>query len=102
MSNIVSKFMQIILQSPFMLMIVGVLLRETFNMVWRHKSVHFAWTLPRISPGQQALKITFVFMTVLLLSSAMYFLMSPVWKLVSGFRTTLLCFIGCSDMLYHK
>jgi len=98
MSNIVSKFMQY----PFMLMIFGVLLRETFNIVWRHKSIDFPWTLPRISPGQQALKISFVFMTVLLLSSAMYFLMSPVWKLVNGFRTILLCFIGCSDMLYHK
>lgn len=98
MSAIVSKFMQY----PFMLMIIGVLLRETFNMVWRHKSIHFAWTLPRISPGHQALKISFVFMTVLLLSSAMYVLMSPVWTLVNGFRTKLLCFIGCSDMLYHK
>jgi len=102
MLALIDNLEEFITDHPILILIFVLLLRELYNLIWKHNSNKVSWRFPKTdSWGQFFWKLTVVISIALFLSVCACLIIVPLFNVVGKLRSYLLEKAGHGDMQYH-
>lgn len=102
MLALIDSLEEFITDHPIIILIVIILLRELYNLMWKHNSDKVSWRFPKTNSwGQFFWKLTIVIAIALFLGLCACLVIIPLFHVVGKLRSYLLDKAGHGDMQYH-
>lgn len=102
MLKLIESLEKFITDHPIIILVVVILMRELYNLIWKHNSGKVSWRFPKTNSwGQFFWKLTAVIAIALILGLCACLIIIPLFNVVGKVRSYLLEKIGHGDMQYH-
>lgn len=87
---------------PILIIVVILVMREIYNLLWKHHSTKVSWQFPKTTSWLQVVwKIVVVIGIAIFLGLCSFLIIIPLLMLVGKMRKYLLKKTGHGDMQYH-
>jgi len=102
MLALIDNLVEFFTNHPLFILILVLLMREVYNLIWKHNSNKVSWRFPKTdSWGQLFWKLTVVISIALGLGLCACLIIVPLFNVVGKLRSYLLEKAGHGDMQYH-
>jgi len=100
--QVINKIESFIANYPILFIIILFVMREIYNLTWKHHSNQVDWTLPATDNWADFLeKVCFTIGIAVFLGLCSLLIVIPLFKILNNIRSYLLKNIGHGDMQYH-